>query len=284
MRKNIFVLLLLMAHPARAQVSSGTIVILNISEDRVTVAADSRGTNRDTGITNDLECKIATLGHKLVFAEVGNARRVSRSISDPVKSWDNMEIAKDTFSSYSALEGDTRVRTISIAWGNAVADDWRLFYKWHPAEVAHLASKTGGLAVGIFIEADKGIIYLKGARIRFDNTLTSIDPISTQFGELGDCWPCGQGNKGKICAVGVHLDVAAKFCSERDDDSKIHARMPLSGTSAFTKLPTRIVGLTIDAYGKSAGDVGGKVDSVTITNGGGIIWNSDKPNCSQDQD
>jgi hypothetical protein len=158
-----------------------------------------------------------------------------------------------------------------------------LFYKWYPTEVAHLAYKTEGLTLGIFIEADGGIIYLKGARIRFDNTLTSSDPISTQFGELGDCWPCGQENKGKICALGVHLDVAAKFCSERNADSKIYLRTPLSGASTFTELPIKIAELTVDAYEKSAGDVGGKVDSVTITNDGGIIWNSHKPNCSQDQ-
>jgi hypothetical protein len=124
MRKNIFVLLLLTACPASAQVSSGTIVVLNISEDQVTVAADSRGLDRDTGIANDSECKIATLGHKLVFTGVGNVRRISPSISDPVKSWNNMEIAKDIFSRYAALQGGTRVRTISTAWGNAVADNW----------------------------------------------------------------------------------------------------------------------------------------------------------------
>jgi hypothetical protein len=284
MTKIVFVLIMLRQMPHTGQVNSGTIVIFNITEGQVVVAADSRGINEDTGIANDSECKIATFGHKLIFTGVGNARRTSSSIFDPVKSWDNTEIARNIFLSYASLRGNTRIKTISSAWGDIVADNWRLFYRWYPTVVPHLAYKTGGLTVGTFMEADEGTIYLKGARIIFDKTIASSDPISVQLGELGDCWTCGQGNKGKICALGKHLDVVTKFCSERKKNDNISVRTPLTKANAHTELAVKIAELTIDAYEKTAGDVGGKVDVVTLTNDGSLTWNSRKPNCRENQD
>lgn len=47
----------------------------------------------------------------------------------------------------------------------------------------------------------------------------------------------------------------------------------------YTKLPVKIVELTIDAYDGTSGDVGGEVDAITLTKGGGLTWNSLKHNC-----
>jgi hypothetical protein len=42
--------------------------------------------------------------------------------------------------------------------------------------------------------------------------------------------------------------------------------------------------LTIDAYEKTAGDVGGVVDVVSITRDGTVTWHARKSSCPESQD
>ena len=159
MRKTSLIFLLFITSHAAAQVNSGTIVIINVAKDRIILAADSRGTNEDTGAQNNFDCKVSVLGNRMVFTNVGNARRTSLFDADPVKSWDNTRLAKEVFLHYKDTTGERRVLTISTAWGYAIASDWRLFYKAYPTAVTNLASEQGGLTVGVFIEADGGTLY-----------------------------------------------------------------------------------------------------------------------------
>jgi hypothetical protein len=46
-------------------------------------------------------------------------------------------------------------------------------------------------------------------------------------------------------------------------------------------LPVKIVELTIDAYEKTAGDVGGEVDIVVLSKEGGVTWLQRKQNCPE---
>ena len=138
---------------------------------------------------------------------------------------------------------------------------------------------TAGLFIGKGPTINVAVVY-------FDSGNT-IDPI--QYGEgrgndLTNCWPCGQLKGSRICGAGVHLDLAAKFCSERKHGDRINVRTKLRGASESTKLAVKIVEMTIDAYEKTAKDVGGVVDTVTITNNGGITWNSRKKECADNQD
>src|SRR5262249_8738881 len=94
------------------------------------------------------------------------------------------------------------------------------------------------------------------------------------------CWPCGQVNGSKVCAAGSHSDVAAKFCSQRKHGDEILIRTPLTNATESTKLAVKLVELTIDEYEKRAHDVGGKVDSITISKDG-MQWNSRKKECPE---
>lgn len=275
-------LLLFIAYPARAQVSSGTIIVFNFSKNQIVVAADSRAVDQNTGVPDDSYCKIAIIGHQLIFTTAGNVRSINHPVS-LVESWDNTELARDAVRKVPSGEnGSVYMDAIATNWTNAIAGHWISLYGWNRLKVSQLAEAgQGQLTAGIFIQA-KGLV-LRGIAIDLDVT-AFLNPIKYRIAPtLGNCWPCGQEQGEQICAGGKHIDIAAKFCSKRETNAKICVRTPLIKANANTRLAIKIAELTIDAYEKTAGDVGGKVDAVTLSNDGGITWNSRKPNCPENQ-
>jgi hypothetical protein len=281
MRKAISIFLLFVASRTAAhQVSSGSIVVINIAKDQIIVAADSRGTNEDTGARNNYECKISVLGNRMVFTNVGNARRTALFDADPIKSWDNATIANEIFLQHDDTKGDRRVLTISSAWGSTIAGDWQGFYKTYPTAVPNLASEKGGLTVGVFIEANGGTFYIKGARVKF-TPINKGDPISSEVGDP-DFLNCGEANR--IYALGKHLDVITRVCNEKRSHNELRVRTKLYEPNNDVRLAVKLVELTIDSYEKIPGDVGGDVDVLTLKNDGKIIWNHRKSNCPKSLD
>jgi len=284
MTKNIFILISVIAYPAFAQFESGTIVILNQSKNQIVVAADSRAVHENVDVLDNSHCKIAALNHQIIFTSTGYARYTKLPI-DAMESWDNVELARDAFHHAAKRKnGDVEVEAIADYWAKSVRDHWDSLYRlnrFSQSRVIKLAEANHGqLTSGVFIGA-KGL-FLRAAVISFDAT-NLINPIDYRVGEtLTACWSCGQRERGTICAVGSHLDVAAKFCSRRKMGPKLSVNTPLIGANERTKLAVKIVELTIDAYGKTSGDVGGNVDAVTITRGS-IAWNSRKQNCPANQ-
>lgn len=126
MRNVVPIVLLFLVIPAAAQVDSGTTVVLNILKDRVIVAADSRGTDQATKAHNNCECKITVFGNKTVFTQSGNNRRTAHFATDPVKSWDNADVAEEVFRRYIRTNGERRVHDIAEEWGDTVAAYWRV--------------------------------------------------------------------------------------------------------------------------------------------------------------
>lgn len=284
MRNCFFIFVMLLASTAFAQITSGTIIILNFTKDRLVIAADSRGVNTDTRVPHDNECKIAEVDHQLIFTSVGNARRKRSSGPDPVNGWDNAETTRVAFQSVRLLPTEeAQTRTIAKTWADTIAAHWQSLYRSEPEKVTRVLSKNGGLTVGAFAEANGGTIYFRAAQIKFDQTRASAgDPIGPEFIErLSDCWDCGEGNR--ICAMGKHFDVAAKFCAQTKASDKIKVRTQLKSANRSVKLAVKIAELTIDAYAKTPGDVGGMVDAVTLKNNGNITWNAIKDGCEDGQ-
>jgi hypothetical protein len=95
------------------------------------VAADSRGIDRDTGVPNDNECKLAVFDYQLVFASVGNARRAGNSSLDPVPNWNNWEVAKAAFQRAREIPLEQgQLPIIATSWSDTIAANWKLFYHW----------------------------------------------------------------------------------------------------------------------------------------------------------
>jgi hypothetical protein len=267
--------MILISYPAHAQVISGTIVILNLTKDKTIVAADSLAVNQETRVPDYSYCKIATFGHQLIFTSVGNSAWAD---SGRIV-WDNAGLARDAFHSIKQGEhGGIDLDDIAGLWARGVKGRWNSVDRKRTADIA--AINKGQITAGAFIGNRSAI---KVAVVYF-NAANALDPIQFGTGDgASECWPCGQLQGSKICGAGVHLDVAAKFCSERKHGDKISVRTTLRGASESTKLAVKIVEMTIDAYEKTAGDVGGVVDSVTITKAGTITWNSRKKSCPENQ-
>ena len=271
-----------MAYSASAQVISGTIIIFNFTKDKLVVAADSLARNNGTGVPDYSHCKIAAFGRKLIFATVGNSGMYNPTRKGKVQSWDNIELARNAIHYAQERRYNTELDSIATQWAQDVKSHWDLVDQVDRQQAVDMAAANKGqFTAGMFV--DKGL-SMKVVIIGY-NPNKLVDPVEVGMGDvdaLTDCWPCGQLQRGKICGTGVHLDVAAKFCSERKHGDRIDIRTPLQGAaSESTKLAVKIVEMTIDAYGENAKDVGGDVDTITVIKGGSMAWNSRKPNCPE---
>lgn len=279
MRKTLPILLLLMPYPARAQVGSGTIVVFNFSKNQIVVAADSRMV-RDQNINapDDSYCKIAALSHQFIFTAVGHNNFAS-FVPTLLQSWDNIELARDAVQN-TPDEGDEGVFINAIAtyWANTVGARWNSLYRWDPLGTAQKAETSHGqLTAGIFIQANG--LLLRGIAVSFNSANPSAPIQYVIATDVGNCWSCGQEQGARICAAGNYLDFVADFCKKRKKNTKVTVRTPLTKATPHVKLAVKIAELTVDAYEKTEGNVGGPVDAVTISNDGKIIWNARKPNC-----
>jgi hypothetical protein len=280
MRRNIFVLIVLMSYPALAQISSGTIIVFNLTQDKVVVAADSLAMNDNTGIPDYSHCKIATFGHQLIFTTVGSTAWSGSIRGGLIQDWDNTELAQQAVQKKC---GRVDVTGTATQWAKDVKSHWDLIDRFDRQRAMNIADVNDGqFTAAVFI--GKGITA-KIVAISY-NVNKLIDPVEIGVADadgMTNCWPCGQ-LQGKICGAGKHLDVAAKFCSTRKHGDRLNVRTPLRNASASTKLAVKIVEMTIDEYGEKAQDVGGAVDAITVTKDGRITWNSRKENCPENQD
>jgi hypothetical protein len=282
MRKNTFLLIVLMAYPAFAQVSSGTIIVINRTKDKVVVAADSRGVNDNGASPNNAYCKVSAFSHQFVFIAVGHASYAKAPI-DLIESWDNAELARDTIHAVPKKD-DIAAYLIDLAtyWGNTVGQHWDSLCKLNRPRCEKLVETSNGILTdGIFIGPKT---LLSGATVSFDSGSFFNSVGYTTRTKLSQCWPCGQEAGKEICVAGSHPDIAANICAKRHRRDRIRTLAQLRNVDRDTRLPVQIVESTIAAYDKSAGDVGGPVDIISITTSGSIHWIKRKENCPENQD
>jgi hypothetical protein len=278
MRNNVLMFVLLVAYPASTQISSGTVVVFNFTEDKLIVAADSRVVHNDATPPDNAYCKISTLGHQFVFVTFGHTSYANTPF-DLIKGWDNLALARETIQVVSKKD-DTAAYLIDLAtyWAKAVRDHWDRFCALRRSECEKLVEKTNGiLTQGMFIGSNT---LFGGAGLVFNPRLPS--PVYYVTGDKmtqSQCWSCGQEPGKKICVAGSHPDIAANMCAKRGSNSKISTRLQLPGLDRDTGLAVEIAELTIAAYGKSVGDVGGPIDIISIPKSGSIHWINHKHNC-----
>jgi hypothetical protein len=277
---RIFLLWIALLSPcAWAQADSGTIVVLNFAKDEVVVAADSRAIRQDTGVPDNSYCKVAVFRHQFIFASVGASRFLDHATGKTL--WDNNHLARQ-----AAQASQSHDRQVSDLY--AAAEDWaqavKSYWDAHREEARKIPGPRGGqITAGEFI--DKSLAIEIG-EIRFDAG-NEFDPIRENVGLPTDdrCWPCSaNGQTSRICVAGKHADVAKKFCAQKKRDDEISVRSTLKAPTHAAELATRIVELTIDAYEKTAGDVGGPVDVVSVSRDGTITWHARKSSCPENQD
>lgn len=271
------VTVILCSYAAQSQLGSGTIVVYNLTQDKLVIAADSRATYGDRP-PDDMQCKISAFRNHIVFAAGGAAYYIP-PVSSGERPWDAIEEAK-TASTIGVIGSTTvteEIERIADAWAISMQANWNSFYLVHPDLVRETANEQKGLLTdGIFVEAKNGEMALTVRAIRFTNglNLTSV--------ETAHCEPT------HWCASG-QIDVFMEFANrttpravmERDtwfkqfDSGSFRA---ISSDRALLRT-VRFVDLAI-AY-DITGTIGGPIDAIEMGKDGSIYWFMRKTQCPE---
>lgn len=246
---------------AHAQVS-GTIIVFDLTPDGFFVAADSRSTFQNAP-PEDFHCKLAAINQNTVFAVAASAAYPADA-SDLMRPWDAIREARNAADSAAPAaygEGHDVVTSIADEWAKSMRLKWESLQLFHPDKLRGAEQRGKGILTrGIFASAKDGSVSLTMRVIESNNgTITSDTPPI----------PC------TLCATG-ELDIFNEFA----------ARVTARSKSSDGDLPTapmlkviRLVDLTI-AYDVT-GNVGGRIDALSLSPDGHITWFQKKNDCPE---
>jgi hypothetical protein len=171
---------LLVVLPSPAQVRSGSLVVIIVSEhaDYVVIGAESRRRDPSRNVVDDRGCKVISLGGDTLFYETGAAEiGVRRG-----KPWSSEGTARTVYVSSQKRDA----LNLSSAWGTRAL---RWFYPQPVQDLRAIAyGPNGSLANGGFINFDEnGSLSVHSVEISYDaakRTLTA-QPSSQAPGQIG---------------------------------------------------------------------------------------------------
>jgi hypothetical protein len=273
--RGLFVYLTLLVNPALAQVKHGSIGVTYFSQDKIVMAADSRGTvtvgNKQT--PNDHECKVGAFGRDAVFNITGFLGYASKGPGDPVTSWRVMDLAHLAARAYPVAAG--HLREIAEAWGELIATNTKLLYSKYPKMVTSMAhSQMGVIAVGTFGGFDTSrqlVLFMTEIRL---NPSVSV-PVTTKTIQA----KCAPHN---FCASG-RIDIFTEFDNITSQRSIDESRMwrPSSLDLGDYDLLRTIRFVELASMFHRGNDIGGPIDAVELQRSGALRWYAQKPNCQQ---
>jgi hypothetical protein len=135
-----------------AQQSAATVVLARITEQNLTVAADSRGTTVD-GRRVDNVCKIAALNSHTVFA-AGGMLQVTVNDNNPfIPAWSALGVASEALRRVRP----TSVGSLAEEWANIISSNlrWDLLMEFWPTIQG--MEPDGGIVMGMFAIGTAGI-------------------------------------------------------------------------------------------------------------------------------
>jgi hypothetical protein len=284
LRKTVLAYLVLAGGLSNAQVGHGTVVILDFFKDKLAIAAESRTTYEDRP-PQDTSCKIRQYQHRIVFVEIG-AVGFRPAPRDPFRGWDNVELALRSVHAEASpqKDPDAELKDIAGIWARTLASYWNTAYRYHPDSVARAAFwGAGQISSGFFAEIRNGTIHTLHVGVELDKDKNP--PVVAFTFKMGDCWPCGEGER--VCAMARPM-IPKEFCEEtsrRAKDEAAHWRPSpelMGEISRETLHAVRLVDDTI-AFDPMIG-LGGKVDALELHNDGTINWIFRKPSCPENED
>jgi hypothetical protein len=269
MKWLVVTFLLTVTQTAWPQYKSGTVIFLSLSENQLTVAADSRITF-GSGEYQDTECKISAFGSKFIFTMAGVAENGTK--------WNARSIARQIWQSESkdgSGASDLHIR-VSDKWITAmekVYDD--------PALIAASRTQTGTdyLASAAFAALDKsGKINVMLVDIGFDLRFFDATGKIRFFADRRILL--------KQSALG-HADVVTEFLSRSSERSIAYMEWfdttsaALSRSKEQAALASKFIELSILLHPKNT-ELGFPIDVVQFGPPPlGIHWIWIKPNCQQ---
>ena len=280
MTKIVLVLFAIVSHPSMAQITFGTVIILNFTKDKLIVAADSRGSR--LGKADDLQCKLTQFHHRLLFTSSGAVGY--HSPSPAIAGWHNDTVARVVVrAAVKQNHGKINMATISDDWTKTIVQKWQIQLGIDREHVIQAAEGGhGALTVGFFAQAVAGTIDWIVDIVKFDFPYTqSITSLSIK--KLSFCWPCGQTSGEQLCAGG-EVDIATQVCSELDSHKSVSklASKAERGWAADEILPVSVAETVADR--DRSGDIHGPIDAIELTKAGKIRWLRRKSNCPRNLD
>jgi hypothetical protein len=277
--KCLFMLLLallVVAIPvAAAQVQYGSVGVVYYTDEKVIVAADSRGSwSQENASADDSACKIATPKRQLVFVSTNAAGY--RDDSDPtVAPWTNIEEIRRAAEFYPNSRG--HLSEIADIWGRDIALHFESLYLRHPELVIEARARGNGvLTVAITGGLDAiGNLVLFQTVVTFDES--KLQPIA--FLTKGINCP-----RHSYCSIGEN-EIVKEFVDQSSNRAKAEAKVwkPPKGSAPTDRdilRVMRLVDLTVKYH--VGNDVGGAVDAVQLNKDGSLCWFALKKNCRGD--
>jgi hypothetical protein len=268
-----------------AQLSSaGTIIVYTLTQDKVAIAADSRGKIPDMPghPPDDTNCKITAFNNQFVFSAAGTQGYTPVLAIDSTPQWDNMtEAARAVHLHQSESYGSAVAQVTAIAetWSSTIKMNWQFLYFGHRNVVMRAAEiGQGVLTTGIFAGAKNGEVALAIREIRFY-------PATSTVGVVSMVCPLGV-----FCATGK-TDVFIEFSTghgERAEAERKNWAAHLSTIRLLEKVgPELLQAVRFAELVKeldSSGTVGGEIDALELRKNGGIYWYQLKDNCKKTQE
>jgi hypothetical protein len=264
------VIVFLFQNIATAQVHKGSIAIIYLSEDKIIMAADSKGNLPNKPPVYN-ECKVSALGKHMVFLSV-NLTAWEESAPGGVPSWNSTEEAHRAYERLEPIsQNEGFVIQLANEWAKAVADDIRTDYRYDPPAIASTA-ENGVLTDALFGESRNNRIRLFWERITFHPF--SLEPIQvetlTEFPQMGFT----AAGKRDIFDEFTNL-ASPRAKREAEEWAKKSLRIRPEDRDLMKAI--RLADLTV-LYDQS-GTVGGKIDALELRRGGEVRWKQRKDVC-----
>jgi hypothetical protein len=259
---------------AHAQLFSGTLVVVDLAYNQLILVADSRSRIDGLHPPDDTSCKIAAFDGHLVFASSGVSEFPADSKLKLVKSWRNVDEARNAIDSQRFNRGTTGyVWRIADTWAKAILSDWQFVYALYPKTVERNA-EDGAVTTGMFAGVENGVIVIAREVLTFskENAIRKAEPFKITR-ERCTIYPC---------AMETGRDIAYEFLDGKTPRAKrehLDASTTLSASDRLRR-DVRLAELT-KAYDPVY--VNGDLDVVELSKGGGVHWVARKRNCPANQ-
>jgi hypothetical protein len=275
---------------AMGQVKIGTTLIVGYSKDKVIMAADSRVTHLDGRVEDD-QCKIITLGNKLLFGTVGIEG--FRSKTALIHSWEAVDEARRAFAQESVRRSGS-IEMMSAYWARSIQGDLAEQVQYNPEAAIHSIETYGSVLIyGIFAGRNPdgnltSFVVMVSCENKVDQIPCSADLIrknqarlTVQKIDFPEPEP-----RVKFEAFGVS-STFLKFENSPEQlsagDLKVWNSVPLRSAikDPDAKRAVKFIDMTILRDPLKEG-VGGDVDVVKLTRSDGVTWLHRKQNCPAD--
>jgi hypothetical protein len=152
-----------------------TSIIVDFTEDRIIIAADSRAIDSQKQAPRDDYCKLTVVGNNILFASAGNTAYLPHDSSDLAPEWHAENDATRAFETASNHD----LQSMGMNWATSVANHFKFLYSINPRKVEEdVARQNGGFVLGLFAGTDtSGALAVYQVSIFWDNWNKNISVL-----------------------------------------------------------------------------------------------------------